>query len=99
MGSESFHANNNGTENRVRNSVHRYQGSESAHAVIVMDMCTQFQTREALYTAVTRGAKTVSLHGDTTTLRAALGRSSRACRVTKLCERLSSALAKRQRED
>ena len=79
-------------------TVHRYQGSESAHAIVVMDMCTQFQTREALYTAVTRGAKTVSLHSNTTTLRAALGRSSRACRVTKLCERVSSALAKRKRE-
>jgi len=80
-------------------TVHRFQGSESDHAVVVLDMTTHLQSREALYTAATRGAKTVALCADTRTLQAALRRSARATRCTRLQQRLVSAFAKRLREE
>lgn len=80
-------------------TIHRYQGSESDHAIVVMDLCTKHQSREALYTAVTRGAKTVAIVGSSTMLRAAIRRSTRAERRTMLCERLGRAFAKRSRHE
>ena len=80
-------------------TIHRFQGSESDHAVVIMDMCAKYQTREALYTAVTRGAKTVVISGSHTTLRAAIRRSARAERRTMLCERICRAFAKRSRDE
>ena len=62
-------------------------------------MTTHLQSREALYTAATRGAKTVALCADTRTLQAALRRSARATRCTRLQQRLVSAFAKRLREE
>ena len=79
-------------------TIHKYQGSEIPHAIVVMEKRSGYQSREELYTAATRGSKSVTIHSDGGKLSAALGRSSRAERLTMLRERLSSALAKRKRD-
>ena len=78
-------------------TVHRSQGSEERHAIAVIDMCDRFQSRESLYTAGSRGQRSVALYGEQRKLNAALGRTSRDERRTMLSKRLERALTKRPR--
>ena len=51
-------------------------------------MWEKYQCRESLYTAASRGKKSVALFGEASKIEAALLRSSRSDRVTRLAERL-----------
>jgi exodeoxyribonuclease V alpha subunit len=64
-------------------TIHRSQGSEFDHVVVILPRDdSPLATRELLYTAITRARSHVYLFGSDTTLRAAL--SQRALRCTLL---------------
>lgn len=65
-------------------TVHRCQGSEAKHVIVVLDMCERFQSRESLYTATTRGQCSVALYGERRKLNAAIDRTSQNERHTRL---------------
>ena len=80
-------------------TVHRCQGSEAPHAIAVIDMFEDYQSRESLYTAATRGKLTATIYGEASRLNAALVRTTRTERHTLLAKRLERAYAKRGREE
>ena len=68
-------------------TIHKSQGSEFDHVVVVLPSAdSRLATRELLYTAVTRARKRVTLVGDPATVAAAIGR--RAARISGLAARL-----------
>jgi exodeoxyribonuclease V alpha subunit len=68
-------------------TVHKAQGSEFDHVLIVLpDVDTRLLTRELLYTAITRARQTVHLVASDTTLRLMVSRS--VARSSGLVERL-----------
>lgn len=68
-------------------TVHKSQGSEFDHVVVVLPPAdSPLATRELLYTAVTRARRQVTLVGDEAAVRAAVGRPT--LRVSGLADRL-----------
>lgn len=68
-------------------TIHKSQGSEFEHVVVVMPhQDSRLATRELLYTAVTRASKRVTLLGSEASVRAAIGR--RVLRASGLADRL-----------
>jgi hypothetical protein len=74
-------------------TAHRSQGSEEEHAIAVVDMYEQFQSRESLYTIASRGKASTAIFGEARKLYAALHRTSRDQRQTMLAQRLMSVCA------
>ena len=72
-------------------TAHRSQGSEEEHAIAVVDMYEQFQSRESLYTIASRGKASTAIFGEARKLYAALHRTSRDQRQTMLAQRLMCA--------
>lgn len=71
-------------------TIHKSQGSEFDHIVVVLPSATSpLATRELLYTAVTRARRSVTVVGDIDTVRAATQRVE--LRVSGLARRLSTA--------
>lgn len=71
-------------------TIHKSQGSEFGHVVVVMPhQDSRLATRELLYTAVTRASKRVTLLGSEASVRAAIGR--RVLRASGLADRLWSS--------
>jgi exodeoxyribonuclease V alpha subunit len=71
-------------------TIHKSQGSEFEHVVVVMPhQDSRLATRELLYTAVTRASKRVTLLGSEASVRAAIGR--RVLRASGLADRLWSS--------
>ncbi|MFZ8969508.1 MAG: ATP-binding domain-containing protein, partial [Ilumatobacteraceae bacterium] len=71
-------------------TIHKSQGSEFDHIVVVLPSATSpLATRELLYTAVTRARRSVTVVGDVESVRTATQR--RELRVSGLADRLSSA--------
>ena len=68
-------------------TIHKSQGSEFDHVVVILPSAdSRLATRELLYTAVTRARTRVTLVGDAATVAAAIGR--RAARTSGLAARL-----------
>jgi len=68
-------------------TIHKSQGSEYEHVVVVLPMAgSPLLTRELFYTAVTRAKDEVTVVGDSAVIREALGRDVE--RVSGLTERL-----------
>ena len=76
-------------------TVHRSQGSEFPHVVVAIDMYESYQSRESLYTAVTRGAQSVTVYSTHRNLQAAIKQTAREARVTRLSKCITHAFAKR----
>ena len=71
-------------------TIHKSQGSEFEHVVVVMPhQDSRLATRELLYTAVTRASNRVTLLGTEASVRAAIGR--RVLRASGLADRLWSS--------
>jgi exodeoxyribonuclease V alpha subunit len=71
-------------------TIHKSQGSEFEHVVVVMPhQDSRLATRELLYTAVTRASKRVTLLGSEASVSAAIGR--RVLRASGLADRLWSS--------
>ena len=71
-------------------TIHKSQGSEFEHVVVVMPhQDSRLATRELLYTAVTRASNRVTLLGSEASVRAAIGR--RVLRASGLADRLWSS--------
>lgn len=68
-------------------TVHKAQGSEFDHVVLVLpDVASRLMTRELIYTGVTRARRTVTLFGDRDSLAAGVERS--VARASGLVQRL-----------
>jgi exodeoxyribonuclease V alpha subunit len=68
-------------------TIHRSQGSEYRHAVVVLpEKPSRILTRELLYTGVTRATKKVTIVGSRAVIEAAISRPIR--RATGLADRL-----------
>ena len=66
-----------GTETVHAMTIHKSQGSEFDHVVVVLPSAdSRLATRELLYTAVTRARRQVTLIGDGAVIEAAIGRTS-----------------------
>ena len=77
-----------GTETVHAMTIHKSQGSEFDHVVVVLPSAdSRLATRELLYTAVTRARRQVTLIGDGAVVEAAIGRTS--ARTSGLRQRLS----------
>ncbi len=77
-----------GTETVHAMTIHKSQGSEFDHVVVVLPSAdSRLATRELLYTAVTRARRQVTLIGDAATVEAAIARTS--SRTSGLRQRLS----------
>lgn len=72
-------------------TVHKAQGSEYDHVLLVTGPDSAVLTRELLYTGVTRARAQLTVHADADTLRAGIAR--RTLRMTGLAERLREAAA------
>ncbi|MDA3016007.1 MAG: exodeoxyribonuclease V subunit alpha [Actinomycetota bacterium] len=76
-----------GTETVHAMTIHKSQGSEFDHVVVVLPSAdSRLATRELLYTAVTRARRQVTLIGDGAVVEAAIGRTS--ARTSGLRQRL-----------
>lgn len=77
-----------GTETVHAMTIHKSQGSEFDHVVVVLPSAdSRLATRELLYTAVTRARRQVTLIGDGAVVEAAIARTS--ARTSGLRQRLS----------
>lgn len=78
-----------GTETVHAMTIHKSQGSEFDHVIVVLPSAdSRLATRELLYTAVTRARRRVTLVGDTATVAAAISRST--ARTSGLTQRLGA---------
>lgn len=75
-------------------TVHKYQGSEIPICVVALDPVKCMQTRQALYTAITRGKKKVFVYASPYIWHMACTTNDKF-RVTFLAEEISRALRKR----
>ena len=71
-------------------TIHRSQGSEYQHALIVLpERAIPLLTRELLYTAMTRARRSITLFGPTNCYKAAIRRTAQ--RFSGIVEKLASA--------
>ena len=73
-------------------TVHKAQGAEYDHCVVVTDNSLNFQTREALYTGVSRGKRSTTLITSERHVQSALANSEREKRVTLLSARMRAEM-------
>jgi exodeoxyribonuclease V alpha subunit len=69
-------------------SVHKSQGSEWPHVVVVVDTAHRFMSRRLLYTAITRTSDRLTLVGAPEAVTRAVGNTRGQSRLTKLQQRL-----------
>lgn len=73
-------------------SIHKSQGSEWSHVVVVVDLAHRFLSRRLLYTAITRTSDRLTLVGAPEAVSRAVGNTRGQSRRTKLVERLQGAV-------